>query len=77
MDSGSIESDGYAHLHLSKVVDHDRATAISLRLAQEFMSDRDYYDLKSLSYLPRGYTYDQFRSDLMSLPPEDLPFRVN
>ncbi|HUB32284.1 MAG TPA: hypothetical protein VMA31_04620 [Bryobacteraceae bacterium] len=41
------------------------------------MSDRDYYDLKSLSYLPRGYTYDQFRSDLMSLPPEDLPFRVN
>ena len=33
MDPGSIERDGYAHLHLSKNVDYDRAKPISLRIA--------------------------------------------
>jgi hypothetical protein len=77
VDPGSIERDGYAHLHLSKDVDYDRAKAISLRLAQEFMGDRDYYDLKSFSYLPRGYSYDHFRADMKGLPPDNLPFRAS
>lgn len=71
----SIERQGYAHLNLSKDIDYERGKAISISLAQEFMTDRGYFDLKSFSYLPRGYSYEQFRSDMMAL--ESLPFRAN
>jgi radical SAM superfamily enzyme YgiQ (UPF0313 family) len=76
VDSGSTERNGFAHLHLSREFDHDRVRALSVAIAKEFMSDRDYYDLKSFSYFPRSYTYKSFREDLSGSDDRTLPFRV-
>lgn len=75
-DPASIDRDGYAQLHLSREIDVERASALTTEIAQEFMSDRDYYDLKSFSYLPRNYSYDLFLADMPQEDHDALPFRV-
>ena len=77
VDASSIDREGYASLHLSRDVDYDRSRAISSEIARDHMNDRDYYDLKAFSYLPRGYTYGDFRKDLAGATDDDLPFRVS
>ena len=76
VDVSSIDREGYANLHLSRQIDHDRTRAVTSEIARDHMTDRDYYDLKAFSYLPRGYTYREFRKDLASTGQEDLPFVV-
>jgi radical SAM superfamily enzyme YgiQ (UPF0313 family) len=76
VDPDSVDRDGYAHLHLSKEIDYDRAKALSIQIAQEYMTDRNYYDLKAFSYLPRDYLYGDFVADLDGLRTDALPFRV-
>ena len=76
VDADSIERDGYTYLHLSRRIDFDQALTLGSEIAQAFMSDRDYYDLKSFSYFPRGYTYAEFCSNLERETPENLPFRI-
>ena len=76
VDRGSIEREGFGHLHLSRDISHDRACALSLAIAREFMTDRDYFDLKAFSYLPRDYTYESFRKEVAESEVETLPFRV-
>jgi hypothetical protein len=76
VDSSSIDRDGYAHLHLSREIDHDRVEVVATEIARDLMSDRDYYDLKVFSYLPRGYTYEDFRVDLAGAGNDRVPFRI-
>lgn len=77
VDPGSLDAKGFAHLHLSTEMPHDRAVAVSHEVSRRFMSDRDYYDLKSFSYLPRRFTWDQFRALVESHPSSEYPFRVS
>jgi radical SAM superfamily enzyme YgiQ (UPF0313 family) len=72
----SLERKGLAKLHLSKEIDIDTAEHLAGQVSREFMSDRDYFDLKSFSYLPRAYTYADFRNDLMTANTSALPFRL-
>lgn len=58
--AGDLDRLGYTHLHLSEEFSHDRAIAESLKLSKSFMTARDYFDLKSFSYLPRQMNFDQF-----------------
>ncbi len=76
VDEETLDRDGYAQLHLSSEVDHDFATQFSSDLAREYMTARDYYDLKAFSYLPRDYSWDSFRKDISSVSPDRLPFRL-
>jgi hypothetical protein len=76
VDAGSIDREGYAHLHLSRDIDHDRMQAVTNEIARDHMNDRDYYDLKAFSYLPRGYTYREFREDLAGTGQDEVPFWI-
>jgi hypothetical protein len=76
VDPDSTERDGYANLHLSKEIDYDRAKVLSTQIAQEYMTDRNYYNLKAFSYLPRNYAYEEFLVDLVGVRRESLPFRL-
>jgi hypothetical protein len=76
VDGSSIDRDGYAHLHLSREIDHARVQVVANEIARNHMNDRDYYDLKSFSYLPRGYTYSEFREDLAGADQDSVPFLI-
>ena len=77
VDASSIDREGFAHLHLSREIDRDRVQALTNEIARDHMNDRDYYDLKAFSYLPRGYTYGDFREDLADAGQDSVPFRIS
>lgn len=62
VDSGTIDRDGFAHIHLSKEISHEAAMSHSLEIARSLMTARNYFDLKSFSYLPRSLTWAGFQS---------------
>ncbi|OQY48517.1 MAG: hypothetical protein B6247_24990 [Candidatus Parabeggiatoa sp. nov. 2] len=66
---------GVTRLNLSKEINYLRCNELALEISQEFMSQKDYFDLKSFSYLPRDYTYNDFCRDLEE-DDNDLPFKV-
>ena len=66
---------GVSRLNLSKEIDYSRSSELALEISREFMTQKDYFDLKSFSYLPRDYTYNDFCHDLKDYD-NDLPFKV-
>ncbi|MET0622783.1 MAG: B12-binding domain-containing radical SAM protein [Pyrinomonadaceae bacterium] len=73
VDPAALERDGFASMHLSDAICFERSLEIASQVRRRFMSARDYYDLKSFSYFPRGFTYSDFlgacaMSDLGKLP---------
>ena len=75
VDPGSAASTGVTHLHLSSEIDAEAAEATSLELSRRYMDADDYFDLKSFSYYPRGYTQTDFDADVAMSDPSHLPFR--
>ena len=75
VDGQSAERDGITQLHLSSHLSADDAEAESLSLSRRYMTQQDYFDLKSFSYYPRGYTADEFLADVAASDPARLPFR--
>lgn len=51
-------------LNLSTSVSYEDSLAISQELSREFMTDEQYYILKSFSYFSPKYTFDMYISDL-------------
>jgi hypothetical protein len=45
-------------------------------MSRRYMSQDDYFDLKSFSYYPRGYSRKDFDADIAASPPERLPFEL-
>lgn len=60
VDPDALEAEGFVDLHLSKEMPHDAAVAAALTVSRRFMTARDYFDLKSFSYLPRGLSWEAF-----------------
>jgi len=75
-DPRGLDAQGYTHLDLSSEITHAAALAFSTELSKSFMTSRDYYDLKVFSYLPRGFSWEQFQRTIDGRAAEDLPFRV-
>jgi hypothetical protein len=73
---GSLETLGYADLHLSKDFDWANSLERCLKIGQSFMNARDYFDLKSFSYFPRSLTWQGFQEIVAQTPEQILPFRV-
>ncbi|HUW10617.1 MAG TPA: radical SAM protein [Anaerolineae bacterium] len=76
VDEDALERVGYSELHLSRSLDGSGARATALILSRQFMTDRDYYDLKSFTYFPRSFSFDDFTSIVSATDPATLPFRV-
>lgn len=55
---------GIGQMHLSPEIDFAGALEISQQISRSFMTADQYFALKSFSYLPRSYTYSDFRRDI-------------
>lgn len=76
VDAAALDRDGFAHMHLSAHLPHQAALHESRRISQSFMSARDYYDLKSFSYLPRQLSWSAFCDILRSSPDVEYSFQT-
>jgi len=55
---------GVTHINLSSQINNNDALKLSKELSREFMTAKDYFDLKSFSYFPRNYEYKDFLADI-------------
>ena len=76
-EGADLGGSGYIDLDLSDEMSVDTARVAALNICREMMSARDYYDIKSVSYFERGYTYRDFLADVAASDPESLPFATD
>lgn len=57
---------GVQELNLSKEIDAEASQELAKITSRSFMSAKQYFTLKSFSYLPRSYTYLNFVEDVKS-----------
>jgi hypothetical protein len=76
VDPSAPDRDGYALMNLSPSMDHAAANQHSISISKSFMTARDYYDLKSFTYLPRGYSFEDFQRDAECIDESLLPFSL-
>lgn len=74
VDAGSSNETGITAIHPSAEIDATAAEEISLSLSRMIMDHRSYYELKSFSYYPRNYTYENFVADAKLSNADSLPF---
>lgn len=55
---------GVTCLNLSEEISYEHSLVLSQKISSEFMSAKDFYDLKSFSYFARDYKYSDFLSDI-------------
>lgn len=72
--TGRIEDSGITEINFSKNLTNQEAKVEALKISRQYMSQKDYYDLKSFSYFPRGYTYEDFKKVYESIEDNKLPF---
>lgn len=73
----SHTSIGIKYLNLSPEINFEDSLNISRELSRKFMTKEDYFFLKSFSYLPRDYKYENFLEDLNSIDnKDDLTFSL-
>jgi len=72
-----IEETGITYLNLSSEITFDRANLLSIYIAKKFMSQQDYFDLKSFGYYPRDFTYSDFIKHISQVKQETLPFKLD
>lgn len=72
----SINENGYINLNLSKEIDYETANYFTKRIPQMIATQKDFYDIKTISYFENGYSYDDFLNDLAQCNPDELPFTL-
>ncbi|BCU63992.1 hypothetical protein F941_02413 [Acinetobacter bouvetii DSM 14964 = CIP 107468] len=73
----SHTSVGIKYLNLSSEITFENSLEISRQLSKKFMTKENYFFLKSFSYLPRDYKYEDFLIDLEKIENKsDLSFSV-
>ncbi len=72
-----ITRTGYVDLNLSDSIDRDTAKKISIEIPKLIANQRDFYDIKAISYFEPDYTYSDYMNDLKSCNVSDLPFSVD
>ncbi len=75
-DGYVVNDHGFVDLDLSDEIDSKAAKKICRAISRLMMTQKDYYDVKSVSYFERGYTYEQFENDVACCEPEKLPFEI-
>ena len=72
----NIENTGYINLNLSKSIDRDIARQLSIQIPKLIANQRDFYDIKAISYFEPDYTYSEFINDIKQCDITELPFTV-
>ena len=67
---------GIHNLHLSRDIPYPESEALARDISRMFMSEEQYFFLKSFSYFDPRYTPEEFRADIAATPHEMLPFRA-
>ncbi len=67
---------GYCNLNLSPEIDVDVAQLLTTNIPKLVSTQRDFYDIKSISYFEIGYAYDDFLRDIKECNPNELPFII-
>ena len=73
-ENNVLDECGYADLDLSEEISCKKAKEIALQISQMIMTKKDYFDIKSVSYFERGYTYEEFEKDVISANQNSLCF---
>ena len=73
-ENNMLDECGYADLDLSEEISCKKAKEIALQISQMIMTKKDYFDIKSVSYFERGYTYEEFEKDVISANQNSLCF---
>lgn len=76
VEAQSAATTGVTRLHLSSQIDAGHAEQLSLELSRRYMDADAYFDLKSFSYYPRGYTRADFDGDVAASTANLLPFSI-
>ncbi len=56
---------GVQHINLSDEIDYNDSIDISKEISDEFMTEDDYFYLKSFSYFSRDYKIEDYKNDLL------------
>ena len=72
-----ITKTGYVDLNLSDSIDRDTAKRFSVEIPKLIANQRDFYDIKAISYFEPDYTYSDFIQDLKACSSSDLPFSID
>ena len=76
--ASTIDSEvkGITHLNLSEEIDFHKSLELSKEISCEFMSAKDFFDLKSFSYFSRDYKYSNFLNDIELVTQEEVSFKL-
>lgn len=69
-----ITQTGYVDLNLSDSINRDTAKKISIEIPKLIATQKDFYDIKAISYFEPDYTYSEYIKDLKSCNYLELPF---
>jgi radical SAM superfamily enzyme YgiQ (UPF0313 family) len=67
---------GIRNINLSRDIPYPQSEALARDISRMFMSEEQYFFLKSFSYFDPRYTRHEFRADIAATPHEMLPFSV-
>ena len=76
-DGEDITKTGYVDLNLSDTIDRDTARKLSVEIPKLSANQRDFYDIKAISYFEPDYSYSDFIQDLKLCNSSDLPFSID
>lgn len=71
-----IEKTGYVDLNLSRDIDKTTAKQISTKIPKLVANQKDFYDIKAISYFEPNYSYTDFINDIKKCNIADLPFTI-
>ncbi len=72
-----ITDTGYIDLNLSKTIDKNTAKKYTIEIPKLIANQRDFYDIKAISYFEPSYTYSEFLRDIEKSNETDLPFTID
>lgn len=76
-ETENIEETGYAKLNLSPKINYKDAENIATEISRRIITKQNYFDVKSISYFERGYTFEQFEKDIEQCDKNSLPFAID
>ena len=71
-----ISNTGFVDLNLSETIDRDAVKKLSVEIPKLIANQRDFYDIKAISYFEPNYTYSHFIQDIKTCNSSDLPVFV-
>ncbi len=72
-----LQENGYVNLNLSSEIDAKTAESYSKSIPKLIANQKDFYEIKKISYFENGYRYKEFLKDLQSCDINMLPFHID